>query len=230
MDAPAATHFLRARSGSGSADAERGTTLLEIVVASALVGVITVIGIGLVRSTLDAMNDGVEHSTQQARARAALAILCQELRQSGRNDPDDPNDSQLALTSALPAPRDASGAELGPPALDWVSFRRVIGSDARGDPLWSDTAHFLVTLEPTEGAVPNGRDDDGDGMIDELWLQRLDSASGQRVTLLTDVRSLRFALVDGGARLEIALEVYARERDGRVTTLSWQTSVSLRNR
>jgi Tfp pilus assembly protein PilW len=203
---------------------QRGSTLLEMVVATALLGLIAVTGIGLVRSTLSAMSEGVEVTTQQARARAALATLCNELRQSGRNDPDDTADSRLALDSSL-IPHGE-----GPHAPNWVSFRRVTGSDASGQPQWSATTDFLVTLEPTEGVEPNGMDDDGDGMVDELWLQRLDSTTGETVTLLTDVRSFGIRLAEGGRRLDVDLEVYATVDRGQIVTQSWDTSIMLRNR
>ncbi|RME74304.1 MAG: prepilin-type N-terminal cleavage/methylation domain-containing protein [Planctomycetota bacterium] len=202
---------------------EGGLTLLEMLVATALLGVIAVIGIGMVRTTVGAMEEGVERSVQAGRGRAALSMLCNELRQSGRNDPDVADDSQLAVSVALKSPA-------APGLPNWITYRRVVGTRPDGRPRWSALTHVFVQLEPGEGDRPNGRDDDGDGFVDEMLLQRLDSSTGQLVTLLTDVQSFTLRLSPDGRQIEIALSVYARTRDGGVDTLSWRSTVGLRNR
>ncbi|GIW71158.1 MAG: hypothetical protein KatS3mg102_0700 [Planctomycetota bacterium] len=204
---------------------ERGVTLLEVMVTSAVLGILVLTGIGALRSTLVATEEYLTVAAQQERARAALAMLLAELRQSGRNDPDRDDDSNLALAVSTPDDDPKS-----PDPYDTVGFRRVIGHEPDGSPQWGPPITFFAELEPGEGTRRDGDDDDGDGLVDELRLRRLDSATGELVTVLTGIRRLVFALAEGGSRLDVTLEVYVIGADGSVDALSASSSVRLRNR
>lgn len=152
----------------------RGFTLLEAVVAGALLATLAALALGTMGSASEQVALSTLQADLQARAHDAAALLRRELRVAARGS--------LALAGANPE----NGAQ-----FQRLSYRQVVGFDAAAhapllSPLPPAPPHEL-RFEPEPGETVDGADEDGDGLVDEgrLTLARdgvdqVDLAAGVR--------------------------------------------------
>ena len=213
----------------------RGYTLIEVVISATIMtillgslGMATQRGLGLFwRSTAS--------SDVDTRVGRATGRLVSELRNAGTG----------SLFPALPVPPP------GGPAL-WTStldYRIVLDWQA-GAIVWSPIRRLAIQMGA--GEVDNGVDDDGDGLIDERSIVRIEdpgAANQQTVVLVNDVaaflegelpngaddngnglvdeRGLSFDMTDGALNVRISLERTGPDLDRIVR--SRVATVQLRN-
>ncbi|HEX5137081.1 MAG TPA: prepilin-type N-terminal cleavage/methylation domain-containing protein [Planctomycetota bacterium] len=202
-----------------------GFTLIELAVAAGVLSLAIVSTADLVSTTGDTLARGASMATLDAKANALLARIERELVQAGRDTllPASPaGDASLSY-------RQAFGYEDG--FVQWGSPLRIeFRPDEAQDGLDNDADRFvdegrivLVRNAGTaaetevpweggirsylEGEVPNGLDDNGNGLVDE--------------------RGLCFAL--DGESIVIRLSVEGRDSKGRVLVRTVTTAVRPRN-
>ncbi len=142
-----------------------GFTLLEVVLASALLSAVLGAALMVVQRGKSAMAAGHLHAHAEARAHRALERVSAELRGAGIN----------ALTPAINTNGLTSTATL--------TFDSIIGvSDAA--PLWGQPVRIARVAAPED--LNNGQDDDCDDVVDEgnSMLTRDVGSAGQAAFLL----------------------------------------------
>ncbi len=189
---------------------ERGLTVVEIVVALALLGVATFLALTTILSFQPLVaHQGVQGQVDGS-AHVAALFMADRLRQSG-------TDPAAGLRLSLAGPSGAFHA---------IEFRVNGGFDREtGAIAWSEPRVFVFAYEPGEVAggvaidikgtvvglaagFPNGADDDGDGLVDEgiIYYETSDATGIVRVIIATDVLpGSGFALKSGATATKPAL-------------------------
>lgn len=110
------------------------------------------------------------------------------------------------------------------PVYDGIRFQQVAGLPTQSStPL---TPVRALEFELSHGEVANGRDDDGDGVIDDGQIRLVDT-DGTRVTLAASVELFR--LIKRGRTLEAHVQVAGRDRNGRIARRTFRLEILLRN-
>ena len=207
-----------------------GHTLLEILIATSILGVI-VGGIALVASSGTRLfRSSTSRTELEARARRALSRIQDELLSGGHGS--------LAVFPQSPLWDDR------------IIFDRPVDiSTDRGEVQWSST---LIEFRYEDGELDDGLDNDGDGLVDEgmVVLMRdfgglnepeivlcrgvreylegeVEDANDENGNLLVDEKGLTFDLRDGA--LSIRLSLQRVDSEGVVVTRTFETTVWLRN-
>lgn len=206
-----------------------GYTLLEIAISSALFGLVLLATIGASLSTKKTFDNATKLGQLDARAERALATIVDEFGTAGS-------------TGLSPNPKLPLGS-------DHVTYRRPLG--VVNDAIAWDVAS-TVQFEHTADEPDNGKDDDGDGWVDEgrvVLIERVGTAAEKRVVLATDVPELMpgetangkddnendltdehgFALSLSGSVLTVRLALAGRDMSGVAITRVQQASIALRN-
>ena len=213
-----------------SAEGRGAFTLVEMLVAVAIVAILMgSIGMTMLRGK-ENFRQGVTAAVLEARGRRVLERIVTEL--------------QAAETASLtPMPNPPLGSST-------LRFRASAGYDGTTK-LWQPWSRIAFVPDPSDPV--NGRDDDGDGMIDEgrVVLIRDDGGPNQiQITLannvsrllegekanaaddngngLVDESGLSFS-IDANQTLTIRLTLGARDPRGRTMLRTVQTSVRTRN-
>lgn len=206
-----------------------GYTLLEIMIGLTLLIVLLGSVVMVTQRGTSAYRRSASNSSLDAKVNRALSRLARELVDAGIVSP-------LANLS-LP---------LGSDTLD---FARP-ASWAGGAIVWGNTVRFAAEL--ATGEVNNGLDDNGNGLIDESVLVRIENpglVNEQRSILsrgvseylegetgdgtdengngLLDEGGLSFSLTDGSLQIRLSLERIGP--DGKLLVRTLETSVALRN-
>lgn len=130
-----------------------GSTLLEVTLTVAL---LTLFGVGALLMA-DSMSSAVRGETHAAHleklAHGALDEIAASLRAA---------DAEAITPTGIQAPFSS----------DFLEFRRSVGFTG-GVVVWSDPQRFALQYESDD--PDNGLDDDGDGMIDEAVLVRIEN-------------------------------------------------------
>jgi len=202
-----------------------GFTLLEMLLALALLVIVLGAGFTAVRASQRSFNETVSNDLVNHKANRALNKIAQALAGAGQ--------AGLVVT----------------PQFDGVSFQRLSGW-AINSPTWSNTTQLSLQYEPSE--LDNGIDDDGDGFIDEcrvVLTEDLGQPEERSVVLVNSVREfLEGELPDGAdnngngldderglcfevqeSALTIRLTLLRRLPEGGVGLQSLSTSVGFRN-
>lgn len=208
-----------------------GFTLLEVVLASALLSAVLGAALMVVQRGKSAMAEGHLHARAEARAHRALERVVAELRGAGID----------ALTPAINPNGLTSTATL--------TFDPIVGVSGAA-PIWGQPIRIARVAAPED--PNNGRDDDGDGVVDEgnLMLTRDVGGIGQAAFLLcTQVRELAegelangnddnangladeagFSIQRIGNMLTIRLSVEELGEGGETGVATVSTSITLRN-
>lgn len=209
--------------------ARRGFTLIELVTAVGIIGLVTL----SVHSVADSSDRLSKYTTVRARllgqGNQALTRATAELSNAG--------------ISTL------SPGAWGPSGANSVDFLVVTGSNG-DDPIWSSTRRLQSIL--SDGEIDNGIDDDSDGLVDErkLVFVRDAGGAGQKQIVLCNNLCETFpgesingaddngnglldeagfcAFVTGnGVVLRIALQ--AQDGEGGIQTETFETRVYPRN-
>lgn len=209
-----------------------GFTIIEAVIAAALLATIIGLSLGFMATTTDHVAMGTIRLDLQARAQDAGKLIERELRTASRNN--------LVLSNAYP---------VGAGAYTWVSYRSVVGFDTSSeaallDPTFASGNFHSIRFVLGGGETANAADDDGDGLIDEgsLVLYR----SGVALATIAenvDGSTVEFLLCAGASQqpsqptpigstthLLIRYQLQQRgRRAGALDTHLYETSVGLRN-
>ena len=210
--------------------ARKGYTLLELVIATALLSL--VLGaVGLVQMrTRDASRAGMAREQVETLARRTLDRVAEELQGVGHSllfpDPS----SNLGTSS--------------------ITYQHPTGVSNTGVVSWDSQSSLTLQLEP--GETNNGLDDDGDGLIDERQLvltKGVGSAHPVSTVLCTGIAELGagetanglddngngvvdeagFNVRKVGDLLTVRLTVQGTGGDGSIITSSLSTSIVLHN-
>jgi len=205
----------------------RGFTLLEVLIALAMLGTFFGSLLLVVSRGSSTAQSGMEHQSLEALARRTLDRMARELSGAGSG-------------TLTPAP-------VAPWGSDHVTFQCVAGY-AAGAVQWDVPASFSLELD--EGELDNGTDDDGDGLVDERQLVytrdplgaaertvlvhgvcelsegELDNGADDNGDGLRDEAGLAFQRASGVLTVRLSLQSSAR---GATAVRSLQTRIGLRN-
>ena len=208
-----------------------GVTLLEVVLASALLAAVLGAALMVVQRGKSAMAEGHLHARAEARAHRALQRVMAELRGAGID----------ALVPALNPNGITSSATL--------TFDPIIGVSGAA-PVWGSPIRIARVPAPED---PNdGRDNDGDGVVDEgvLMLTRdLGGPSEASFLICSQVRELAegelpngsddngngladeagFSIQRIGTMLTVRLTVEEAGEGGETGLATVSSSITLRN-
>jgi len=153
----------------------RGFSLLELVIAVTLSGVLLLACWRMFSETSDVVRHNVWSTGMDGSLRQAVERISEELKDSGA-DPDG--------TEHVPSHPSSRASTLA-----WVDFqRRVAFTGDSSD--WSTTIRYSLAAYANENAG-NSVDDDGDGVVDEQQLVR--SQDGTSEIISHDVTRLEFS-------------------------------------
>ncbi len=209
--------------------AKAGFTLIEMMLALALVTILISSAVSTVQTGQSSFRQTVTSTTQSTKAVRALNRLVKRVTSGGKN-------------SLLLVPE-------SPDCTSQLLLQDVIGYESRA-PIWS--GDFEISLEYEPGEIDNGMDDDGDGLVDECQIVQVEDPGGpdeRSVVLLRSVaeflegetpnlvddngngledeRGLCFTR-DGNAMF-VHLTVLRVGAGGIVSERTLQTTVALRN-
>lgn len=180
----------------------RGLTLIEVVIAASLAAVITLAAYGSLESATQAARTTQATSRLEESGRGVLDRIASDLRQTSL--------WRLSVNSG--------------PASTTVACRPVEGAGA-GEPIFGAP---VVYSDVYDAADPdNGKDDDRDGLIDEMEIVR--TAGASTAAILVNVREGSFRVTWSGSALLVSFELQALDDDRRLVTRPFQTLVQPRN-
>lgn len=208
-----------------------GFTLLEVVLAAALLASVMGAALMVVQRGKSAMAEGHLHARAEARAQRALERVVAELRGAGID----------ALTPAL--------NPNGLTSTSSVTFEPIIGVSGAA-PVWGNPVRIALAPAPEDAA--DNRDNDADGLVDEcvLTLTRNVGSASQASFLLCSQVSERaegelpngnddngnglideagFSIQRIGTMLTLRISVEEPGEGGTSTFASVVTSLTLRN-
>jgi len=209
----------------------KGFTLLEVVLATALLAAVMGAALMVVQRGRSAMAEGHLHARAEARAHRALHRVLAELRGAGID----------ALVPALNPNGLTSSATL--------TFDPILGVSGAA-PVWSNPVRIARVAAPED--ANDGRDNDGDGIVDEgvLMLTRNVGMAGQAsFVICSQVRELAegelangsddngngladeagFSIQRIGSMLTIRLTVEEAGEGGETGLATVTSSLTLRN-
>jgi len=134
-----------------------GVTLLELVIVLAMLGIVMGSVVTVIRGSTRACRVGSTSAHLEALVVRVLDRIEDRLRASAR----------ATITPALSAPFSSNR----------IDFQRTVGY-AGGAVTWSPTERIGFQYRP--GEIDNGKDDDGDGLIDDgrvVWTQNVGLAN-----------------------------------------------------
>ena len=207
----------------------RGTTVLELIIAATLFSGIVAGGYTLLGSGVDAYDQGGTAVEVERHADRLLQLVVAEISQAGRD---------VTYPRAMP-----------PNSSHTLTLQRCTGYTA-GAKVWSTPTTLEFRHLPDE--LDDGKDNNGNGLIDEGMLVRVDDAGGpnERVTALgsyvreymegeekngtddngnglIDEPGVSFDVVGDVWTVRITIE--RRDGNGRLITHTAQTSIKVRN-
>lgn len=168
-----------AREGHVSAGLDRGRaghSLVEIVVVVAVAAVLVLMAVGALHASTRPTLEGSTRARLLAEGDAAIARIERELASA-----DYAGVTQVVGTwdgTTFTASPTGTGTAL--------QFFPIAGWDGPSSTIQTDPAVIYV-LRPASSDPANGVDDDRDGLVDEMQLVRISTASGLAVVLLEDV-------------------------------------------
>lgn len=171
----------------------RALTLLEVMIAGAILALLIVLALGLLQDTSQSVGDSLRMGDTAQRANGMVLDLYRELRPAGQ--------FVLAGTALSPAGKFTS-----------VTYRPITGFDfAATAPAFGRLRQLRFVYDSGEAGPGNGNglDDDRDGLVDEGRLELLEDANddgdptddGVRAVLALDVLggdAISFAVVPSG--------------------------------
>lgn len=200
----------------------RGVTLVEVIVASAiLMGVLGMTYILLHTSTNEYANQSA-HVALDDRAREVLADIARELH-NAKNPPT----TTLALVAGDP------GYETAVPKAIDLNFTTISRFNyATRQPVYGNSIRYWWELDPAEGSTKDGKDNNGNGLVDEGVIKKSETFEGKPAVtsvICRDVayKGLRFQL--GDHTVMITLELQRRDPKGTLITRRAEMTTDLRN-
>jgi prepilin-type N-terminal cleavage/methylation domain-containing protein len=182
---------------NGPARAPRGVTLVEMVIAMAVLTSVLLSTLLVMRSMLEQLKFQLLVTDQQNTARVGLDRMMEEVRLVSANAQDFDTSTGAHTNTLHPTVTQP---------LDQVTFtvpRYVVGTgvDSGSD---ATTIIYRWVRNPLEIAG-NGVDDDGNGLVDDDdgWIERYDTATGLTSRVCNHVPRWGFLVIKSGRRLHI---------------------------
>jgi len=183
-------------SGPGEArfgrESEAGITLVEAVIGAVILGVVSGVAISALLSGNKVLSQGMSRTAVDETAARLMNRIVEDLRQTGPSAntdvaPDD-DDSDLSLAPG------ASATDISfRPTLRWNSVTQRTG--------WKGFVRYRFTIAGPPvyavGETQNGRDDNGNGLVDEGYVERFDEARNAWEVVAADVLNLSLPNADG---------------------------------
>lgn len=207
---------------------ERGTSVVSISIFGSIGAAVLLSAAGIMQATVEASTEITKTITTEVKGRRCLSSIAQ-LLSSSRQD---------VMWPLLSAPMSSSE----------IHFGRAVGFDGEGI-VWN--AEDMIVLRPSEGEVLDGRDNDGDGFVDECRLiHRSVSSRGVDDKVICDsvarlmhgevpngrddnqnglIDEPGFCISRFGSRLVLRLSILEHGTDGSVRSSVQEVEVSLRN-
>jgi len=188
-------------------DSDRGLTLVELLVTTAVLGLVLLVVTGIMLSSSRLETRTVRRATVQASARQALALMTTEIRQAGA-DPSNPPVGIVGIVAAdshrvrVRADLNGDGAIQTTEPSEDVTYA------------WDDTLG-VITRDPGTGASAMM------GNVTDMRLSYFDAAN-QPIT------ALPLSATDAARVAAIGLSITSEDQDSHPITLS--TRITLRNR
>ena len=205
---------------------ESGFTILEVLIAAAISAVVIGVAVGALYMGSKASNYGNAYSDLEQDARRAMGWMTRELRQSGVENSVDMNGTLILRLyylqwSGFPVPTHPNCAY----------FRISNGYDNATDTIiWSPFRIFYFRYEPAEYFGVQGKDDDGDGVVDEGEIIFNDYSRNIWRPIATNVKdTFRITRNAAGNELTIYLPLERRMADGTVVSYELTDKVHLKN-
>ena len=205
-----------------------GFTLIEVSISMVLTTVLLGLFFMTTQTASTAVDTGVTVAELDARVQRALVRVCDALAGSS---------SDLTTPQAV-----------APFSSATVDFQRGQGVDVKGEPVFGPVERLVLEYDEAD----DGKDDDGDGLVDEgrlVWIESPGAAGERRVVLCNDVREYLagetfdgkdenknglidergFALDFVGGAVTVRLTLETRGPKGQVLTSTAQRTVAFRN-
>jgi prepilin-type N-terminal cleavage/methylation domain-containing protein len=211
--------------------ASAGFTLVEVVVATAILGVLSAVALGLLERAQRIETEAITRADLRVKARIALDRIARELRDSG--------------------PSTLEPSPLAPLGASSLTFRRATGYDADCGTVTFGAARRLE-WQPSPDDPEDGEDNDGDEVVDEgrvVFIDNPGSMPSVEVVIcenvarlgdgetsdtqdnngngLVDERGLSFDLVQNVLTVRLTLE--RRTRRGDLVRMAAETAILLQN-
>jgi prepilin-type N-terminal cleavage/methylation domain-containing protein len=196
----------------------RGMTLIEVILAAAVLAVLVLTVYALLHGVTHTELTGRALSTIEQNGMRVLEQVVEELRGSTLSSVAVSNSNEVYT----------------------LRFKKAIGLDTQGGYLESDTIEYTGALEA--GETDDGKDNDGDGLVDEYVLvRRVKNSSGAVTETRTVCRQLRKSQLQDGtpfkgfhasrasSAVTIRLTLQAADSKNRILERTLSTSVTPRN-
>ena len=180
---------------------QKGLTLLELAVGVALLTVVIGVPIVLLARTQQHLADELDIAAASQSVRKTLDRLQDELLAA---EPD--SLKPMVIDNAIS-----------------ITYSRVEAFDGQQQLSEPRAVFHQLAL----GETRNGKDDNGDGRIDEGWVILKETPSSPGHAIAADVTDLRFTAVNGG--LDVLVQVSVSLDDGTVVQRSAERQISFRN-
>jgi hypothetical protein len=190
-----------------------GLSLLEVLFATAIMGaVISMVYVILHRSTQRFGNEMV-HLALEERARETLLRVARDLREAGEGT------LRAGDPPVVPLPGQA---------YHDLRFGVITGYDFAGrEARFGESVRYRWVPDPADPV--NGRDDDGNGTVDDGWVELTDRR-GRTSRICSHVTAQGLSFKVEGAVVTVTLDLERRDADGRPVRGSAVKSIELRNR
>ncbi|MCI0635814.1 MAG: hypothetical protein L0206_18135 [Actinobacteria bacterium] len=176
----------------GGRRSDAGITLVEAVIGALILVVVSAVAISALISGNKVLSQGMSRTAVDENAQRLMNRIVEDLRQTGPsantdilNDDDDSDLTLLPGTTAT----DISFR----PTLRWDSVTQRTG--------WKGFVRYRFTIAGapvyTVAETQNGQDDNGNGLVDEGFVERFDEATNRWEVIAADVLSLSIPNPDG---------------------------------
>lgn len=198
----------------------KGATLLEVIVASAiLVGVLGMAYLLLQTSTNEYANQSV-HLALDQRARDVLADMVREL-----------NNARHPPTAASPLAAGDPGYDSSIPRYTDLAFSMISRFDYAGkQPVFGDQVRYRWVLE--DGETVNGKDDNRNGLVDEGVIEKIETFEGKPAVTTVVCRDVAFKglrFQPGDHVVTVVLDLQRRDMRNTLVLRKVETTADLRN-
>lgn len=227
---------------------QRGFTLLEVVIASAILLAVCIMVFMLLFSS---SNEGATQQTKVSMDAKVLAILntiAEDIRNSGGTysnlNTAGADTPLLSTASGIPV-TDFFYNPLATPALQrryWLTMGQYSGfsavKQANGSPgaaTYTDSVSYY--WQPAFGEIPdNGKDDNGDGLIDEGDIIQVRTVAGvvttSKIGRNVSPRGLAFEMVQGAnppASIKVMVQLMGLDSKGKLMYAQSETTAGPRS-
>jgi len=217
---------------------QAGFTLLEVIIATGILLTVVIIVLALLFSS---SNEGATQQTKvsmDAKVLAALNIIAEDIRNSGgtySNLTSAGGQSLLMTTPSVPVQDFWYNATT--PHYYWLTMGQFSGFNPGSVPPAQYTDSVAYYWQPAFGETPdNGKDDNGDGLIDEGDLIQVRTVGGvvttSKICRNLSPRGLSFEMVNGANppnSIKVSLQIMGLDSKGKLMYAQSEITASPRS-